>query len=181
VSESFSGERLTALLWRAARASTRLYQTRLSDFELTTRQAAALLSLVENPGVTLGALADTLRSDQPTASAVVDRLLAAELVKRETDPEDRRRARLYPTEKALRIAEEIEEARRETEAFMEQILGPNMSRKLQKGLLVLSERMEAEAQARGAPVRLPGGPRRRQLAEGGPIGPIRQRRGNGRL
>lgn len=135
---------MTALLWRAARASRRLYQSRLGELELTTRQAAALLSLVENPGVTLGGLAEGLRSDQPTASAVVDRLLAAELVTRETDPEDRRRAKLYPTDKALQIAERIADARRETEEVIERILGERTARKLHKVLLQLSEAMERE-------------------------------------
>lgn len=143
--DNSSGERLTALLWRAARAATRLYQSRLGELELTTRQAAALLALVENPGVTLGALAETLRSDQPTASAVVDRLLAADLVKRETDPDDRRRARLYPTDRALQMAERIAEARRETEATIERVLGERTARKLHKALPVLCERLEQEA------------------------------------
>lgn len=143
--DNSSGERLTSLLWRAARAATRLYQSRLGELELTTRQAAALLALVENPGVTLGALAETLRSDQPTASAVVDRLLAADLVKRETDPDDRRRARLYPTDRALQMAERIAEARRETEATIERVLGEHTARKLHKALPVLCERLEQEA------------------------------------
>ena len=117
------GERLSALLWRAARASTRFYQAQLTDFDLTPRQATAILSLVETPGVTLGTLAEALRADQATASAVVDRLLAAELVKRETDPADRRRARLYATEKALMIAEQVAEARRRTDDMIEDVLG----------------------------------------------------------
>jgi DNA-binding MarR family transcriptional regulator len=135
-------ERLVALLWRAARASTRYYQAQLAELELTTRQAAALLSLVETPGVTLGTLAESLRADQATASAVVDRLLAADLVKRETDPADRRRARLYPTNKALQIAERLDDARRRTEVMLEDILGPQMARKLRKVLERLSEELE---------------------------------------
>jgi DNA-binding MarR family transcriptional regulator len=147
VSNSKPPERLTSLLWRAARASTRLYQSRLGELGLTTRQAAALLSLVEKPGVALGSLADELRSDQPTASAVVDRLIAADLVRRETDPVDRRRARLYPTDKALQIAENLADARRRTEALLEDILGEANARKLARVLLRLSEQMELEALA----------------------------------
>jgi DNA-binding MarR family transcriptional regulator len=102
---------------------------------------------VERPGVTLGTLAESLRSDQPTASAVVDRLLAADLVRRETDPDDRRRARLYATDKALRIAERVAEARRRTDQMIEAALGPSTSRKLTKVLLELSEKLEREALA----------------------------------
>jgi DNA-binding MarR family transcriptional regulator len=142
-----SQERLSALLWRAARASTRFYQAQLTDLDITPRQATAILALVDNPGVTLGALAEALRSDQATASAVVDRLLGADLVKRETDPADRRRARLYPTEKALRIAERVAEARRRTDEMIEDVLGPQTSRKLKRVLTQLSDQMEREAQA----------------------------------
>lgn len=154
MNDTTSEERLVALLWRAARASTRFYQSRLAELDLTPRQAAAILALVDNPGVTLGALAETLRADQPTASAVVDRLLAADLVRRETDPADRRRARLYPTDRALRIAEKLESARRETELLIERALGPATARKLKKVLHALSEQLEREALA------APGGSRR---------------------
>lgn len=142
-----SDERLAALLWRAARASTRYYQAHLAELDLTTRQAAAVLALVDTPGVTLGRLADSLRADQATASAVVDRLLAADLVKRETDPADRRRARLYPTQKALQIAERLAEARRRTEEMIEEALGPATARKVKKVLTHLSEQLEREALA----------------------------------
>jgi DNA-binding MarR family transcriptional regulator len=136
---------LTALLWRAARASTRFYQSQLTDFDITPRQATAILALVDNPGVTLGALADALRSDQATASAVVDRLLAAELVKRETDPADRRRARLYATDKAMRIAERVAEARRRTDEMLEATLGAQTAQKLKRVLTRMSEQLERAA------------------------------------
>ncbi len=147
VNHSLDDERLSALLWRAARASTRFYQSQLTDFDITPRQATAILALVDHPGVTLGFLAEALRADQATASAVVDRLLGAELVKRETDPADRRRARLYPTDKALRIAERVAEARRRTDQMIEEALGQQTSRKLKKVLMQLSEQLEREAHA----------------------------------
>jgi len=147
VNNPYQDERLAGLLWRAARASTRYYQAQLAELDLTTRQAAAILALVESPGVTLGALADSLRADQATASAVVDRLLAAELVKRDTDPVDRRRAQLYPTDKALRIAEDVDGARRRTESMIEEALGQSTARKLKKVLSALSEQLEREAPA----------------------------------
>ncbi len=155
-----SQERLAALLWRAARASTRYYQAQLTEWDLTTRQASAILALVEAPGVTLGSLAEALRADQATASSVVDRLLAAELVKRETDPADRRRARLYPTDKALRIAENVARARHRTEEMLEAALGATTAHKLKKVLTELSERLEREAlaaQAEGSALSLPKG------------------------
>jgi DNA-binding MarR family transcriptional regulator len=84
---------------------------------------------------------------------VVDRLLAADLVKRETDPADRRRARLYATDKAMRIAERVAEARRRTDEMLEATLGAQTAQKLKKVLTRLSEQLERGALA------VPGGSR----------------------
>jgi DNA-binding MarR family transcriptional regulator len=145
MTNSHEDQRLAALLWRAARASTRFYRAQLSELDLRPRQAAAILALVETPGVTLTRLSEAIHADQATASAVVDRLLVAELVKRETDPADRRRARLYPTEKALMIAERLADARHRTEQMIEEALGAADSRKLRRVLVELSRRLEDEA------------------------------------
>ena len=112
------------LLRRAARSANRIYRSRVAELELTYRQAGAILALVETPGMSLGSLAEALGADQPTASALVDRLLAADFVRRETDPSDRRRARLEPTEGAMRLAEGLAAARRESEELIQRALSP---------------------------------------------------------
>jgi DNA-binding MarR family transcriptional regulator len=118
------------LLRRAARAANRVYRSRLAELDLTHRQAAALLELVQTPGISLGSLAETLGADQPTASALVDRLLAAGLVRRETDPDDRRRARLQPTETAMGLAQKVAAARYESEDLIRRAMGPEDSGEL---------------------------------------------------
>ena len=95
----------------------------MAELQLGPRQAAAILAVVETPGVGLGSLAQTLGADQPTTSALVDRLLVADLVRRETDPADRRRAHLYPTASATRFASSIAAARQQTEAQLQRALG----------------------------------------------------------
>jgi DNA-binding MarR family transcriptional regulator len=105
----------------------KVYRLRLAELELTQRQAAAIRSLVQRPGVTLSGLAESLGSDQATASALVDRLLAASLVRRETDPQDRRRAMLYPTDKALELAEALTSALQASEGRVKAILGQHDS------------------------------------------------------
>lgn len=111
--------------------------------ELTHRQAAAILALVEKPGATLSSLAETLGADQATASALVDRLLAGGLVSRETDPADRRRAMLHPTEKALHLAEGLAGARRASEDRIRAVLGAANSDKLAGLLSRLIDGLEA--------------------------------------
>jgi DNA-binding MarR family transcriptional regulator len=91
--------------------------------ELTERQATAILTVVNTPAITVRDLADRLGADQPTASALIDRLLAADLIRRETDAGDRRRASLHPTEKALRLAEGLEAARHDSEELIWKTLG----------------------------------------------------------
>jgi MarR family transcriptional regulator for hemolysin len=114
----------------------------VAELQLGPRQAAAILALVEAPGLSLGSLAETLGADQPTTSALVDRLLAADLVQRETDPTDRRRARLQPTESAMQLAQGIAAARRETEELIRQALGPEDAEELERILNRLIESLE---------------------------------------
>ena len=143
---------LARLLGRASRAATRVYRERAQDLGLAPRQAAALLAIVEQPGQTLSSLADQLNADQPTASAIVDRLLSAELVRRETDPIDRRRAMLLPTEKALKLAKGLRLARHASEDQVRSFLGPEDSAELIRLLsrLINGLTLDEAAALRGA-------------------------------
>jgi len=134
---------LGRLLRRASRAATKVYRYRVKELVLTHRQAAAVLAVVEEPGVTLSSLADAVGADQATASALIDRLLAADLVRRETDPADRRRAMLYPTDKALQIAQAIAGARLASEDRIRAVLGNADSERLAKLLARLVNGLEA--------------------------------------
>jgi DNA-binding MarR family transcriptional regulator len=68
--------------------------------ELTMAQAKALLVLVDDPGLTIGALADHLGVKPPAASLLVERMVQAGLLARHDDEHDRRRVVLTPTETA---------------------------------------------------------------------------------
>ena len=135
-------QELGRLLRRAGRSAARAYRDRIADLQLGPRQAAAILVLVETPGLSLGALAEVIGADQPTASSLIDRLLAAGLVLRETDPADRRRARLEPTDRARLLAKRIAAARRDTEALMRNAMGPSDSIELERILTRLTERLD---------------------------------------
>src|SRR5688500_378799 len=86
------------LISRAARTTTRYFGDRASEVDLSIVQAQALLVLTEQPGLNLGLLARALSKDQASTSIVIDRMMTLGLVRRETDPDDRRRALLRSEE-----------------------------------------------------------------------------------
>ena len=138
---------LSRLLQRAARSANAAYRSRIRELGLTPRQAAAILALVERPGLTLNGLAEALGADQPTASSLIDRLLAAGYVRRETDPNDRRKASLQPTANAMQIAEALAAARHSTEELIRGSLGPQDSDELTRLLIRLVERLDMPSHA----------------------------------
>ena len=92
--------------------------------------------------MTLRRLAETLGSDQATASVLVDRLIAAQLFTRVADPVDRRRVHLYPTERAISLAERLEPARHASERLIEEALGVEDSQTLRRLLGKLQASLE---------------------------------------
>jgi DNA-binding MarR family transcriptional regulator len=154
VDSSTRSVEFSRLLWRATRSATRVYRQRVAELELTERQASAILTFVRTPGITLGKLADTLGADQATASALVDRLLAAQLVRRETHAEDRRRASLHPTDKALRLAKGLEAARQDAEAQIWGALGQADAEQL---IRILSRLIESLGQPAASAVAVEAG------------------------
>jgi DNA-binding MarR family transcriptional regulator len=140
-------EDLRSLLRRASRMAGRHYRAQLARFDLSASQATALLFLNERDGSTLRDLADALSADLATASALVDRLMSQGLIVRETDPADRRRARLLLSEAATELLAPLAEATRETNAMLVNALGQKRSAEL---AAVLTELIDAVAEAAAA-------------------------------
>ena len=140
-------EDLRSLLRRASRMAGRHYRAQLARFDLSASQATALLFLNDRDGSTLRELADAVSADLATASALVDRLMSMGLIVRETDPADRRRARLLLSEAATDLLAPLAEATRETNAMLVNALGQKRSAELAS---VLTELIEAVAEAAAA-------------------------------
>ncbi len=79
----------------------------------------------------VGALASTLSKDQASTSILIDKLMTLGLVRRETDPNDRRRAQLFVTEQAAPLIEKLETARSDVNRLAIDALGPERSRLLE--------------------------------------------------
>ena len=139
------------LISRAARTTTRYFGDRASEVDLSIVQAQALLVLTEQPGLSLGLLARELSKDQASTSIVIDRMMTLGLVRRETDPDDRRRALLFVTAQAQPLVQHMQRVRDEINGMVLEAIGPEKSEALE-GLLVdvLTVIEDSEASASGA-------------------------------
>ena len=118
------------LLSRAARTATRYFQERAAEVELSVVQGQALMELDAHPGITVGALSAALSKDQASTSILIDKMMTIGLVRRETDPTDRRRARLYASEQAEPIVKHLERARDDINRLVLDALGQDRSQAL---------------------------------------------------
>lgn len=80
-----------------------------ADQGLFSGQQDIVLALVENEGITPGALAKKLDVSSATVSVSIKRMKKAGFIEKLHDSGDARTVRLYPTEKARRAPEKIRE------------------------------------------------------------------------
>jgi DNA-binding MarR family transcriptional regulator len=91
-------QQLTDVVTRLRRALRTSIRTDYPWESLPMAQVELLLSLADSPPVKVGQLATALRLAPNTVSGLVQQLLEAGLASRETDPADRRVARVALTE-----------------------------------------------------------------------------------
>ncbi len=94
------------LVMRAIRAEMRSHRAP----DLSVPQFRALLYLHRNPGASLSAVSDHLGLTPPSASKLVDGLVARGLLTRDTSPSDRRRLMLAVTPSGAAILKAASEA-----------------------------------------------------------------------
>ncbi|HEX4824228.1 MAG TPA: MarR family winged helix-turn-helix transcriptional regulator [Candidatus Polarisedimenticolaceae bacterium] len=76
-------------------------------YGLTPQQFWIVVGIARTDGVSLRDLSERRRMDTPTASRIVDVLVRRGIVKNETDPDDRRRARLVLTASGRALAKKL--------------------------------------------------------------------------
>ncbi|MDR3658896.1 MAG: MarR family transcriptional regulator [Mycobacterium sp.] len=140
----------TDLFHTVGRFRRQLRRTAGRSFAGVTESQAELLRLVgRQPGISVREAAHELGLAANTASTLVSKLTADELLVRRTDPDDRRIGRLQLTEPAQQLADQTRAARRAAlEAVLHRLDDEQINR-LAKGLDVLAEmtRMLQEDQA----------------------------------
>lgn len=109
----------------AIRNFLRFSELRARKSGITPNQHLLLLLIrghTAYPRVTIGEIAERLQINQSGASLLVDRCVKRQLVRREEDPDDRRRAILALTQQGQTILDEITEANRREIGVMEAAL-----------------------------------------------------------
>ena len=116
------------------------------DLDLGMGQFKAMLVLTEQERQPVGGLGRALGIAEPSASLLVDKLVARGLVIREIDPDDRRRILVEPTEEGRELMSRLRRTREDQIAGWLGALKEEELRSLLVGLEALLRVMEAGRQ-----------------------------------
>ena len=118
---------------------------------LTMPQLRIMFMLVEQDGVTPGAVAERFHVTPSTITGLTDRLVRQRLISRREDPDDRRLVRIFLTPEGRRVVGELETAGR---AYLTEILEQLPPEKLELLAGLLEELWVAaeKVQSRGVPI-----------------------------
>lgn len=95
------------LLNDVTRHMRRQFDRRATRFNLTRSQWRALKTLAVDEGISQAELAERIEMEPIPVGRVIDRLQQAGFVERRADPADRRRWRLFLTDKARRVDDDM--------------------------------------------------------------------------
>jgi MarR family transcriptional regulator, organic hydroperoxide resistance regulator len=126
----------------AHRALTESIHERAARHALRPLEGRILAALGEHDGPLMSELARRLVVKQPTLSKAIDRMVAAQLVRRRTPVDDRRRALVHLTERGLPLATKLALDIRRHEASIADVLGKVPLRKLKMELTRLINLVE---------------------------------------
>jgi DNA-binding MarR family transcriptional regulator len=110
------GNGIGFLIGDSSRMLRRIFNERVTSLGLTQAQWRALVHLSRNEGLNQVTLADLLDVQPITVARLIDKLVAADLVERRPDPNDRRALRLFLTAQAAPVLDRIWEIADETYA-----------------------------------------------------------------
>jgi len=95
------------LLSKAYQRGHGLVQKRLQPYGVTNVQYVVLEALWDREGLTAVELGQLLTIDKATLSGILDRMADADLLIKQHDTQDKRMLRLYPTEKANSLKDQL--------------------------------------------------------------------------
>jgi DNA-binding MarR family transcriptional regulator len=140
---SFNREKgLREVLDLAHRALTESILERTAGHRLRPLEGRILAALGEHDGPLMSELASRLVVKQPTLSKAIDRMAAAQLVRRRTPTKDHRLAHVHLTERGLQLATKMVLDIRRHEASIADVRGKAPLRKLKMELTRLTNLFE---------------------------------------
>ncbi|MFN7008453.1 MAG: MarR family winged helix-turn-helix transcriptional regulator [Allorhizobium sp.] len=141
------------LVRRLNQASVSVFmdETGKKGFDLTPVQYAALSAIEDKPGLDQATLASRIAYDRVTIGGVVDRLVQKELVRRETNPSDRRARNLFVTDKGVQALVDIRPIVKEAQTILLEGLDDAERREF---IRLLQKACEAVNDRSRAPLRL---------------------------
>jgi DNA-binding MarR family transcriptional regulator len=95
------------LIRRAQQIAVSVFTEQLAAFDVTPVQFAILNALMDTPGIDQVTLAGQVAFDAATSGSVIGRLESKGWVRREADPQDRRRKVLWLTPEGERVTLEM--------------------------------------------------------------------------
>ena len=104
-------DNIVFLIAKAHQRAQSVLKGYLQPFGLTPMQCLFMESLWEEDGLSVGDIGRRISLDTATLAGVLDRMVTAGWVRRETDPDDGRVARVYLTQKARAAIPELEAVR----------------------------------------------------------------------
>lgn len=90
-----------------ARESHCIYEAKFKNHNLQRGQFIFLTRICENPGISLKELSYKLKMDKTTITKATQKLIFAGYINKNIDKEDKRISHLIPTDKAIKVYDEI--------------------------------------------------------------------------
>jgi MarR family transcriptional regulator, organic hydroperoxide resistance regulator len=134
-------ESLLELLARANHLLAESFHDQVKWHGLSVTEWRVLAALADHDGAAMTELADLVLFKQPTLTKAVDRMERAQLVRRHTPAEDRRRTLVQLTERGRRMVAPLLQRAHQHHASIDGALGESLSRELKAALSVLIERV----------------------------------------
>mgnify|MGYP001555165318 CR=1 FL=1 len=94
-------------LSRVSRAGARYWHKKVAPFGVTSAQALVMMLLSEQDGITSRDLGEKVEFDSATLTGLIDRLVRAGMIERQSNPDDRRAILVYLTETGQKTAGQL--------------------------------------------------------------------------
>ena len=118
------------LIRRAHQTSVALFMAEAAGHDVTQVQFAMLNALIDGPGLDQVTLAQRVALDPATSGSVIERLEGKGWLRRERDPQDRRRRLLWITAEGERVVEALRAPIARSQARLLQALTPTEAAEL---------------------------------------------------